>query len=390
MAREPYIDPEAFKREAEQLAGASEWGGDGFEEAYERFIAALNAEAELTPQGVKRTRSHIRKLLVGRLKLFRDRQLYDDVAREEIRAPLFLTGQSRSGTSYFNALLACDERNHALSHWQVWTLSPPPGLPGVDTAPLVAAGERFIEFEGWQDPDVRTTHNYTATNAAEDLMLHDYAFRSGSFRFFWNVPSFAAWLQTESVAPIYRFEKKALQALQYGRQRDRWVLKTPSHLRHLDELFAEFPDARVVVNHRDPVKCLGSIVSMLKAHRKQFGNAPVDVGRDFMLASMEGTARNLERLIARRKDPEMDKRFVDVDYLRLEADPLGEVEKAYARHGVAFTDAARKSMERHVAENRKGKFGAHKYDVTDTGLRVEEIRDRFKFYTDHYDIRYEA
>ena len=234
------------------------------------------------------------------------------------------------------------------------------------------------------------THNYTATNAAEDILIHDYAFRSNVFGFFWNVPSFAAWLQTESFAPIYRIEKKILQALQYGVKRDRWVLKTPAHLSTLDELFAEFPDGKLVVNHRDPVKCIGSITSMLKAHRRQFGNAPVQPGREFALASMEGTARTLEKLIERRKDPEMDKRFADVDYLRLEADPLGEVAKVYDRHGIEFTDAARQSMERYIAENRKGKFGAHKYDVTETGLRVDEIRERFKFYTDHYDIGYEA
>jgi hypothetical protein len=389
MSSNRYIDGERLLAEAEAIAAADDWGDDGFREAYDTFVAALNAEAELTPQGVERTRSHVKKLLVGRLRLFRDRKAHPDIAREQIRAPIFVTGIGRSGTSYYNALLASDERNYSPPHWQVWSLSPPPHMPGADVAPAIAACEHYIAFEGWQDPEVRKTHNYTAANAAEDLLIHDYTFRTGAFAFFWNVPSYAAWQSRQDAAPVYRFEHKALQALQYGGARDRWVLKSPIHLFALDQLFAQFPDARIAVNHRDPVKCLASMSSMLAAHRQQFGNAPAPVDREVSLASMEGMAWMMEGMIERRKDPAVDQRFCDIDFLALEADPLGQVGKLYDQFGIEFTDAARQAMARHVAENRKGKFGAHRYDISETGLRREEVRERFKFYTDYFDIPYE-
>jgi hypothetical protein len=39
-----------------------------------------------------------------------------------------------------------------------------------------------------------------------------------------------------------------------------------------------------------------------------------------------------------------------------------------------------------LSANRKGKFGAPRYDIRDLGVSVAEVRERFKFYYDAYDI----
>jgi len=386
MTREPYLELDRMLSEAERLAGCDDWGDEEFREPLRRFVDALNAESNLTPQGVERTRSHVMKMLVGRLRLYRDRKAFPDIAREEIRAPLFLTGHGRSGTSYLNALMACDPTSYAPLHWQIWTLSPPPGHPDTDNAPQRAAGEHFIRFEGWQDPDVRSKHDYSSEGAAEDTLIQDYSFISRSIPFFWNTPSYGAWLPSADFGAAFRIERKVLQALQHGLKRDRWVLKSPIHMGQFDQLFAEFPDARIVVNHRDPAKSLASIVGLLHAHRKQFGNPPPVVGRDFVLASMEGAAAITRDMIRRRKDAAVNRRFVDVLYLDLENDPLGQVAKVYAHHGIVFTDEARARMARYVAENRKGQFGAHRYDIRELGVSLEEVRERFAFYYAEYGI----
>jgi hypothetical protein len=386
VARKPYLELDPMLSEAERIAGADDWGDDEFREPLRRFVDALNADAELTDEGLARTKSHVMKMLVGRLRLYADRKAFPGIAREVIRAPLFLTGHGRSGTSYLNALMACDPNSYAPLHWQIWTLSPPPGHPSTDNAPQRAVGEHYIRFEGWQDPDVRSKHDYSSEGAAEDTLIQDFSFISRSIPFFWNTPSYGAWLPGADFGAAFRIEHKVLQALQYGQKRDQWVLKSPIHMGQLDQLFAEFPDARIVVNHRDPAKSLASIVGLLHAHRKQFGNPPPKVGRDFVLASMEGAAAMTHDLIRRRKDPEVDKRFVDVRYLDLETDPLGQVARVYAHHGMTFTDDAHARMTRYVAENRKGQFGAHRYDIRDLGVSLEEVRERFEFYYEAYDI----
>jgi len=386
---ERYFSAAALLAEAQSVAGSDDWGDTTFREPYERLVAAINAEAELSAQGVARSRSYILRRLVGLLKLQRDRKVYPGIVAEEIRRPLFVTGQGRSGTSYTNALLASDPRCYAPLHWQIWSLSPPPNLPGADHGPQIAEGERLIAFEGWQDRVMRDKHDFSATNAAEDTLIQDYAFLATSASF-WHVPSFNAYLATADYSAAYKVMRKILQALQFGLKRDLWVLKSPLHFRQLSYLFAEFPDARLAVTHRDPVKSLASSASMIVAFKKQFGNTVPPPTRRDALAMMESTAAGLETMIKMRSDPKMASVWADIQYLDLESDPLGQVAKIYDRFDIEFTDAARQSMHQYKEENRKGKFGVHRYDITEAGLTAGEVRERFKFYTDYFDIPYEV
>lgn len=390
MAREPYFEVESLMAEARRTAGGDDWGDEDFRKPFEVLIQALNTEAELTPQGLQRTRSYILRMLVGRLRLYQDRKTYPGIAQEDIREPLFITGLGRSGTSYLNALLATDPRNHAPFHWQVWTLSPPPNHPATDKAPQKELGERLIRFEGWLDEDMRDKHDFGGGAAAEDTLMQDYSFICRSAISYWDVPFYGAWLAQADFSATYRLQRKILQALQFGVRRDRWVLKSPLHLRQLSYLFGEFADARLIFNHRDPVKSLASAMSFVVTLKKQFGNPYRPPDRSHALAMMEGSAASLEGMIRRRADPAVDGISVDVQYLDLENDPLGQVAKVYDRFGIELTEVARKNMREYIAQNRKGKLGIHRYDITDSGLSVGEVRERFKFYTDYFDIPYEA
>jgi len=376
--------------EARRAAGCDDWGDDDFRAPFEVLLAALNAEAELTPEGLARTRAYVLRMLTGRLRLYRDRKAWPAIAEEEIRAPLFITGLGRSGTSYLNALLAADPRNHAPLHWQVWTLSPPANHPTTDAAPLIEAGDRLIRFEGWQDAAMRDKHDFRATAAAEDTLMQDYSFICRSAVSYWDVPSYGAWLATADFSATYRLQRKILQAMQFGDPRDRWVLKSPLHLRQLSYLFGEFPDARLIFNHRDPVKSLASAMSFVATLKKQFGNPPRPTGRSEALAMMEASARSLEDLIRRRAAPAVEAISIDVQYLDLERDPLGVVAKVYGRFGIEADSRATGNMLSYILDNRKGKHGVHRYDITDTGLSVGEVRERFKFYTDHFDVPLEV
>src|SRR5258706_14374172 len=60
--------------------------------------------------------------------------------------------------------------------------------------------------------------------------------------------------------------KQMLQSLQWqapSRKGQRWVLKTPGHLMALDAVAATFPDATIVMTHRDPVSTVPSYCSMM-------------------------------------------------------------------------------------------------------------------------------
>ena len=59
--------------------------------------------------------------------------------------------------------------------------------------------------------------------------------------------------------PAYRYHRQFLQLLQWKHPRNPWVLKSPAHLWSLDELLGEYPDARFIQTHRDPLRMLASL-----------------------------------------------------------------------------------------------------------------------------------
>ena len=66
-------------------------------------------------------------LLTSRLEFIEDRNRYP-VADEVVAAPMFVTGEPRSGTTLMHALMAVDPDARALRFWEVMYPSPPPGL----------------------------------------------------------------------------------------------------------------------------------------------------------------------------------------------------------------------------------------------------------------------
>lgn len=128
----------------------------------------------------------------------------------------------------------------------------------------------------------------------------------------------------------YAYLKQAIQVLQYGRPRRRWVLTSPMHLAHLPELLTVFPGATIVWTHRDPVAAIGSVCSMVEITRALHVRRPDPhtIGRTWLdlPASAVAHAR------AARADA-TGVPFVDVPYAWLAAEPHARVPELYDRIG---------------------------------------------------------
>jgi hypothetical protein len=68
-----------------------------------------------------------------------------------------------------------------------------------------------------------------------------------------NIPTYGEWLETVDMSSAYDYHKRVLQVLRSSGVRGRWSLKAPAHALHLEALTAVYPDARLVMAHRDPV-----------------------------------------------------------------------------------------------------------------------------------------
>src|SRR5262249_60234908 len=93
------LDEATLLGAARRRAGSSDFGTPAVHEPLGRLLDSLESEAQLNLPGRIAAREDLTRMLVNRLNLERDRELHPDIAAEEIRRPLFITGLPRSGST---------------------------------------------------------------------------------------------------------------------------------------------------------------------------------------------------------------------------------------------------------------------------------------------------
>jgi len=201
------------------------------------------------------------------------------------------------------------------------------------------------------------------------------------------VPRWRDYYLSHDQTPHYRYMKKVLQALQWLRGPDRWILKSPQHLEQLGPLMATFPDATIAFTHRDPVSVIASTVTML-AYGRRLQGKPMDLGAiaDYWIDRIE----RLLRVCVRDRDLVPPSQSIDVLFHKFMADDVGMVERIYQRAGLEMTPEARRALDDFMAENPRGKFGRVIYDLkADFGIDPDELRKRFDFYFERFPVQAE-
>jgi hypothetical protein len=163
----------------------------------------------------------------------------------------------------------------------------------------------------------------------------------------------------------------------------RWTLKNPWHPLFLDELTTVYPDAQLVMTHRDPAEVVGSCCSLIKYVRRMYSDE-VDlkgIGESFI----DTFAIMIERADAFKAKHGAGS-ILDVQYADVMRDPVGTVRGIYEHFGEPFTAEAEQAMIAYVADNPKGKHGRHSYSLEEYGLTKEGVRERFRDYIERYDI----
>src|SRR6266436_8074064 len=110
---------------AKRRCGLEDFGGGQFSEPLSRLLESCHREARLNVIGKLALKNDVVRILCNRLFLARDRQRYPEIAKQEIREPVFIVGLPRSGTTLLHTLLAADPEHRAPLTWEVMTPSPP-------------------------------------------------------------------------------------------------------------------------------------------------------------------------------------------------------------------------------------------------------------------------
>ena len=377
------LDTRRLLAAARQRTGLSDFGDPDFHEPLDRLLRSLEREAHLNFVGRVGARTDLVGMLANRLMLEADRARHPGIAAQEIRRPLFITGLPRSGSTFLHGLLAQDPAHRVPVHWELRYPSPPPERASCETDPRIERAARQLRWFFRLAPEFRKIHPVDARLPEECVVILSHSFLSFQFSSSWSVPSYQGWLEQQDLRPAYRYHRRFLQHLQWRHAAERWLLKAPPHLPGLRALFAIYPDADVIVTHRDPLEVVASVASLHVTLQRTFSDVvdPVAVGHEVtrMLAA------DIRRGFAARDDDcAAAERFVDVWYTQLMDDPLAVVRRIYRHFDLPLSDEAQSRMRAYLATNPKDRHGPHHYSLAQFGLDPESERARYRDYWDRW------
>jgi Sulfotransferase family len=373
---------------AQTETGLHDYGDPTLPERFTVAIEHLNGLG-MDADGVREAAQVCRWLLTSRLEFIEDRNRYP-IGDEVIDAPMFVTGEPRSGTTLMHALMSVDPHARALRFWEVMYPSPPPGLASPDDDRRERADADWREING-KMPKWLHSHPYNdmlGNGLPEDERTWAFDFRVMTPTAWWRVPmqSLVGGLATDPAAQ-YRLHRAMLQQLQYERPRKYWVLKG-FHGFRLKEMFDAYPDATLVWLHRDPVQVAASR-TMMMADIMDGIVGPVDLlaeAKKHLEMTRAGVANTMNNPLV--DDP----RILHLRYADFIADPVATVQRYYAFCGRTVTHEAESAMRAYLANNRGDRYGKFRYStqlLIDIGEDLDALHAEFRPFRERFGVAIE-
>ncbi|GAB2931262.1 sulfotransferase [Streptomyces heilongjiangensis] len=353
------------------LTGAGQVEGDeGFVDGFRLLLREWARDEGLSPVGWQSAQAHVRRHLTNRARIRRLITEHPAIEEEPVERPVFVVGLPRTATTLTHGVLSLSDDHRCPRLWELLA-------PGLEPSPeqrrkAVTSARRMLAGTHLLAPRFREIHPMTAEGPEECTFLLPHALVPLSQA---HLPEYHAWNFERDFVPDYRHLKQALQVLQYGRPRRRWILKSPFHTGNLDALHSVFPDATLVWTHRDPATAVASFCSLVEVGMV-LSRRTVDLHR-LGATWLDLLSRSVRRGLAARAALPREA-VVDVPYSWLGSDPASGAPRLYEAVGARWTDADAARLPE-VATGLKG-HRPHRYDLARYGLTREDVAAVFTEY----------
>jgi omega-hydroxy-beta-dihydromenaquinone-9 sulfotransferase len=310
--------------------------------------------------------------------------LFPGYRRMPVRAPVFIVGNPRSGTTFLHRLLARDETNFCSIH--LWEILFAPSVTQRKVAWAVATVDRWLggllhRIMMWFDRHfVRASnvmHKMSLVVPEEDeyFLIHQGAtIIAGLFFGFPKATDpfvhFDTKLSRREKRKVMRFYRHCLQRHLYAHQESRQILsKNPFFTPKVDALYQWFPDAKIIYLVRNPLSVVPSYAS-LSAHWWQMLGEPEKryPHPEYILESTQHWYRYpVERLVQAPEDSR-----VFVNFHELVADPKTIVTRIYDHFGLELSHEFAQILAEETVRSAEH-TSDHDYSLEGVGYTREQI-----------------
>ena len=375
--------------------GLTDFGADtGFRERLTVFLQSLYEDHGLSRGGRLSIVAQAIRVMANRLRIEDLVRRHPEITDVPVERPIFIAGLPRSGTTHLVNWLSRDDRLNSLTLWEAEEPVPAaPVAPG-ETDPRILRSAGVWAAFGAMLPHMSAMHEMAANDIHEDNELMFMDLNCYNWEFQARLPRWIDHYLAHDRTESYAYEKKVLQVIAWHRGgqpgqpgRRRWLLKSPQHMENLSAIRAVFPDATMVITHRDPVNVLRSLTTML-GYSDRIRRESIDPPALARLWA-DRIERLLRACVAQRKSwgPAQS---LDVPFHDYMADQQGMARRIYALAGLDLPAETEARLTSYLSENPRHAHGKVHSDLEGVfGMDEAALRQRFAFYYDRFPVRQE-
>lgn len=326
-----------------------------------------------------------------------DEVFFFNYRKLEVKEPIFIISNPRSGTTFMHRLMSMDEGRYGYTYLY-HTI-----LPSITVFKIINFFEKvdrrtgrplqkffhFLDklfFSGWDD-----IHPMGFGKTEEDEAI--YVFTGMSAGIFLLCPYikdvyevvFPDKMSDKARKRLMNFYTNSIQRVMFAAGPDKIFLsKNVMSTGRLQSLNEAYPDARYIYLVRNPIKSIPSFISMFTTAWN--AHSP-DIDEDSEESRAWGEiGMDYYKYFNKFKDSIDPKRLVIVKYEDLVDNPENTIRRIYNQFGLPITEAYAEKL-REVTEDQKEYKSMHSYSLEQFGMSEHQVLDEIGFVFDKYGFR---
>ena len=374
------LDENSLLATARANTGLDDFGEDGWIDHFRVLIRAIEDEAQLNFMGRILTRSDLVQFLETRLNVQDHYRRFPEIEEEVIHEPVMILGHGRTGTTILHEVLSADPQFRIPKRWEAMFPCPPPETATYDTDERIPRAHDLITIFDRVTPEWKAMHKFGGDLPVECAEYLYASFLSNVFVFSYQIPSYAAYLATQDVRETIRWHQRFLKLLQWKHKKEHWLLKNPLWIDHIPEVLEFYPDAKIVLTHRDPIVVSDSFVNVMGTIFWWRTDDPWGGGMLDELVMADGRAATHRNLMQWMQDGTLRDGYVaNVQYQDFMSDPIETIRRMMADLRIPLTDAAAARMRAYLEAKPQGKHGRFDY-ASPNAAQIAAERAQFSEY----------
>jgi hypothetical protein len=380
------LDENSLLHEARSNTGLDDFGDDGWIEHFRVLIKSIDEEAKLNLMGRILTRSDFVQYLEARLRIHDCYTRFPEIDDEVIHEPVMILGHGRTGTTILHEVMSTDPQYRIVKRWEAMFPCPPPEPSTYETDERIERADRLITIFDRVTPEWKAMHKFGGDLPVECAEYLYPCFLSNVFVFMFQIPTYAEYLTTQDVGPTILWHQRYLKLLQWKYKKNHWLLKNPLWIDHIPRVLEYYPDAKIILTHRDPITVSDSFVNVMGTIFWARTDDPWGGGMLDDIVMADGRAATQVNLMRWMEDGTLRPGYVaNVLYQDFMNDPADTIARLSADLRIPFSEESADLVRSYLAAKPRGTHGKFEYDRAEADQIATE-RERFRAYQEYFHV----